>query len=95
MTGWVYLMALLATIAGVSYGAGPYVAVMLDIDPSVNTTILCALAIVVVATLILICPRCAVMELESRTSTHTRVACQSRVLRMTPSQRNGRRSIDN
>lgn len=52
MTGWVYLMALLATIAGVSYGAGPYVAVMLGIDPSVNTTIVCALAIVLIATMI-------------------------------------------
>ena len=29
MTGWVYLIALLTTIAGVVYGAGPYLAPLL------------------------------------------------------------------
>ena len=52
MTGWVYLIALLATIASVSYGAGPYVATVLGFTPSINTTILCAIATIVVATLI-------------------------------------------
>ncbi|WP_395109341.1 APC family permease [Actinomadura sp. SCN-SB] len=52
MNGWIYLVALLATIAGVSYGAGPYAAAMLGFDASVNATILCALAILAVATLI-------------------------------------------
>ena len=32
MTGWVYLFALLATIAGVVYGAGPYLATLLGFD---------------------------------------------------------------
>ena len=31
MTGWVYLFALLATIAGVVYGAGPYLALLLEL----------------------------------------------------------------
>lgn len=52
MTGWVYMIALLATIASVSYGAGPYVATVLGITPTINTTIVCAIAIIVIATLI-------------------------------------------
>ncbi len=28
MSGWVYLLALLVTIAAVAYGAGPYLAIM-------------------------------------------------------------------
>lgn len=52
MTGWVYLFALLATIAGVAYGAGPFVAAVLGFTPSVHATIWCALAILAVATTI-------------------------------------------
>lgn len=52
MTGWVYLIALLATIASVAYGAGPYVATVLGFTPTINTTILCAIAVIVVATVI-------------------------------------------
>ncbi|MCE1177790.1 MAG: amino acid permease [Micrococcales bacterium] len=52
MTGWIYLVALLVTIASVSYGAGPYMATMLGLEPSVNMTILCALAILALATVI-------------------------------------------
>ena len=33
MTGWVYLIALLATIAGVAYGAGPFLAQLLGFTP--------------------------------------------------------------
>ncbi|TWP48170.1 amino acid permease [Lentzea tibetensis] len=52
MTGWVYLMALLVTIASVSYGAGPYLATLLGYTATVNNTVLCAIAVVVVSTLI-------------------------------------------
>lgn len=52
MTGWVYLIALLATIASVTFGAGPYVAAVLGIDASVENAIWCALALLAIATLI-------------------------------------------
>lgn len=52
MTGWVYFVALLTTIASVSYGAGPYLATMLEFESTVNTTILCALALLAIATLV-------------------------------------------
>ncbi len=52
MTGWVYMFALLATIAGVAYGAGPFVAAVFGFTPTVYTTVLCALAILLLATVI-------------------------------------------
>ncbi|WP_148573578.1 APC family permease [Nocardioides caldifontis] len=52
MTGWVYFVALLTTIASVTYGAGPYLATMLEFESTVNTTILCALGVLAVATIV-------------------------------------------
>lgn len=52
MTGWVYLIALLATIASVSFGAGPFVATVLGIEPSIDNAIICAIALLAIATLI-------------------------------------------
>ena len=52
MAGWVYALALLATIASVSYGAGPFVALMLGFEPSTTGTIICALVIVAIVTLL-------------------------------------------
>jgi amino acid transporter len=52
LTGWVYMIALIVTIASVTYGAGPFVAMLLGIDPSVNVTIICALVLIGVVTLI-------------------------------------------
>lgn len=52
MTGWVYLLALLATIASVTFGAGPYVAAVVGIEPSIENAIICALALLAIATLI-------------------------------------------
>ncbi len=52
MTGWVYMVALLVTIASVSYGAGPYVAAAFGFQSSVNTTIACALGVLAIATVI-------------------------------------------
>lgn len=50
MTGWVYLVAILVTIASVVYGAGPYIAATFGFEASVNTTILCALGLLALAT---------------------------------------------
>ncbi len=52
LTGWVYAIALLVTIASVVYGAGPYLASLLDLTASTNTTIACALVMIVLATAI-------------------------------------------
>ena len=43
MTGWVYLVALLTTIAGVVYGSGPYLAQLLGFEAGTGSTITCAL----------------------------------------------------
>lgn len=52
MTGWVYMVALLVTIASVVFGAGPYVATVLGIDASVDNAIICALVLLLIATAI-------------------------------------------
>ncbi|WHY79501.1 amino acid permease [Neobacillus sp. WH10] len=52
MTGWVYLMALLVTIASVVYGAGPFLAQVLGFEVSVDSTILCAVILLVLSTII-------------------------------------------
>jgi amino acid transporter len=52
MTGWVYMVAILVTIASVSYGAGPYLATLLGYTATVNNTVLCAIAVIVLSTLI-------------------------------------------
>ncbi|NUT41367.1 MAG: amino acid permease [Thermoactinospora sp.] len=49
MTGWVYLIALLVTIASVAYGAGPYLSAFLGIGVSTTNTILCALVMLAIA----------------------------------------------
>jgi amino acid transporter len=52
MTGWIYMLALIVTIASVTYGAGPFVAMLLGIEPSTNVTIICALVLIAVVTVI-------------------------------------------
>src|SRR5690606_2642887 len=52
MTGWVYLFALLATIAGVAYGAGPYLGGLFDFVPGTATTVICALILIAAALVI-------------------------------------------
>jgi amino acid transporter len=49
MTGWVYLVALLTTIAGVVYGSGPYLAVLLGFEAGTGSTITCALIMLAIA----------------------------------------------
>ncbi|MEO6511227.1 MAG: APC family permease, partial [Nocardioides sp.] len=52
MAGWVYMAALVATIASVSYGAGPFLAMLLGMEPSTNITIVCALGLIVLVTIL-------------------------------------------
>lgn len=52
MTGWVYAWALLATIASVTYGAGPFVAALFGFESSQNATIIIALVLILVVTLV-------------------------------------------
>ncbi len=52
MTGWIYLIALLCTIASVAYGSGAFVAAALGFTPTVMTVIGCALGLLLVATII-------------------------------------------
>ena len=49
MTGWVYMVALLTTIAGVVYGSGPYLAQLLGFEAGTGSTITCALIMLGVA----------------------------------------------
>lgn len=52
MTGWVYMFTLLGLLADAAYGAGPYVADVFGFASSPYTTILCALAVLTLATVI-------------------------------------------
>lgn len=52
MTGWVYVMALFSTIAGVVYGAAPYTASIIGFEPTTEATVICALAVLALATII-------------------------------------------
>ncbi|QPP07985.1 amino acid permease [Streptomyces bathyalis] len=52
MTGWVYMWALLVTITAVAYGAGPFIAILFGFGASVHTTVLCTVALIVIAALI-------------------------------------------
>ncbi|NKX55181.1 APC family permease [Arthrobacter mobilis] len=55
MNGWVYLCALLVTIASVSYGAGPFLSALLGMEASVDSTIIAALLVILVATVLNLC----------------------------------------
>ncbi|HEY9495877.1 MAG TPA: amino acid permease [Intrasporangium sp.] len=50
MAGWIYMIALLVTIASVSYGAGPFVAMLIGIEPSTAVTVACAVGLIVLVT---------------------------------------------
>lgn len=52
MTGWVYMLALVATISSVTYGAGPFVAILLGITPSTHVTVISAIAVILLVTLL-------------------------------------------
>ncbi|AXK35052.1 amino acid permease [Streptomyces armeniacus] len=52
LTGWVYITALLVTIASVAYGSGPYASMLFGLESGTGNTILCALVVLLVATAI-------------------------------------------
>jgi amino acid transporter len=52
MAGWLYMWALLVTITAVAYGVGPYVAILFGFEPTVHTTVLCTVALIVVASIV-------------------------------------------
>lgn len=50
MTGWVYGFALIATIASVTYGGGPFMAGLFNLEVSQNLTITLAIILILVVT---------------------------------------------
>ncbi|OEU86893.1 amino acid permease [Streptomyces abyssalis] len=52
LNGWVYMIALLVTIASVAYGSGPYASMLFGLESGTGNTILCALLVLLVATVI-------------------------------------------
>lgn len=52
MSGWVYAVAICATIASVAYGAGPFLGSLLEVEMSPLANVGLALGILVIATLI-------------------------------------------
>lgn len=52
MAGWVYMIALVATIASVAYGAGPYLAQLVGFEAGTSSKIICALILILLAWLI-------------------------------------------
>ncbi|MCA4131778.1 APC family permease [Arthrobacter sp. M4] len=55
MSGWIYLFALLTSIATVGYGAGPYVADLFGFEPGVDTTIAAAIILIAISTTLNLC----------------------------------------
>lgn len=52
MSGWVYLVAMLVTIASVAYGAGAYIGAVSGLHVDVHTTVVCALVLIACATVV-------------------------------------------
>jgi amino acid transporter len=52
MNGWVYLVALLTTIASVAYGAGPFLSGLLGMESSVDSIIIAGVAVIALATVL-------------------------------------------
>lgn len=52
MNGWVYLVALLTTIASVAYGAGPFLGALLGMESSVDSIIISGLVVIALATVL-------------------------------------------
>ncbi|WP_165436454.1 APC family permease [Amycolatopsis suaedae] len=50
LAAWVYGFAMLGMIAGLGYGAGPYLATVVGFEPSVDSGVGCAVVLVAVAT---------------------------------------------
>jgi amino acid transporter len=52
MNGWVYLVALLTTIASVAYGAGPFLSALVGMENSVDSIIIAGLVVIALATVL-------------------------------------------
>ncbi|MGK0741598.1 APC family permease [Leucobacter sp. Z1108] len=52
VTGWIYLFALWATIAALSYGAGPYIAALFGLEPSSRLNVALGLVLLTIVTVI-------------------------------------------
>ncbi|MHA7145159.1 APC family permease [Arthrobacter sp. TmT3-37] len=52
MNGWVYLVALLTTIASVAYGAGPFLSTLVGMANTVDSVIICGLVVIALATVL-------------------------------------------
>jgi amino acid transporter len=52
MNGWVYLVALLTTIASVAYGAGPFLSTLVGMENTVNSVIIAGLVVIALATVL-------------------------------------------
>lgn len=50
MNGWVYLVALLTSIASIAYGAGPFLSALLGMENTVDSVIVSGLVVIVLAT---------------------------------------------
>lgn len=50
ISGWIYMIAINATIASVAYGAGPFLGALFDIEMSAGANVLLALLIILLAT---------------------------------------------
>ncbi|MET1086509.1 MAG: APC family permease [Arthrobacter sp.] len=52
MNGWIYLVALLTTIASVAYGAGPFLSALVGMESSVDSIIVAGLVVIALATVL-------------------------------------------
>lgn len=52
MSGWVYLVALLTTIASVAYGAGPFLSTLIGVESTVDATVISGLVVIALATVL-------------------------------------------
>ncbi|KRE81591.1 APC family permease [Arthrobacter sp. Soil763] len=50
MNGWVYLVALLTSIASIAYGAGPFLSALLGMENTVDSIIIAGLVVIALAT---------------------------------------------
>lgn len=55
MNGWVYLVALLTSIASIAYGAGPFLSALLGMKSSVDSIIISGLSVIALATVLNLC----------------------------------------
>lgn len=52
LAAWIYMWALMVTLAAIAYGAGPFIAQLFGFTPTKETTVICALIVVGIVTLL-------------------------------------------